>query len=92
MLVDGLAASAGDCHWFEATCPASAQTLMRVLGLFAQRELLPNSIEMRAGAEAMTICVAQSGLDQHQAEVMLEKIRMLPYVIAAELATGPLSL
>lgn len=72
------------CHDFEVLCLPSAQSLMRILGFFAQRDLLPLRIDMRRGGDAFAIRIAQAGLDDHQADVTLAKMRVIPDVLSAD--------
>lgn len=70
-------------HVFEVSAIPSAQTLMRVLGFFAQQDLVPEEVVVRSSEERMTFWIAQRDLDDHRAHVMIEKICSLPYVEAA---------
>lgn len=64
------------------SCP---QTMMRVLGLFAQQALVPVSVEMHRYGDLSSLRILQDQLDERFAGIILEKIRSIPTVQSAVL-------
>ena len=60
-----------------AACP---QLPLRLLGLFAQRELIPRDVAIRTGDDTLDIVVIQDALDPHHAEIIAAKMRALVMV------------
>lgn len=57
---------------------ASAQLPLRWLGLFAQRDLLPDLVELVRSGDMITARIVQDSLDDWRASILIEKIRMMP--------------
>lgn len=60
-----------------AACP---QLPLRLLGLFAQRDLIPRDVAIRCAGDTLDIVVIQDALDPHHAEVIAAKMRALVMV------------
>lgn len=60
-----------------SACP---QLLPRVLGLFAQRELIPREVAIYSDADTLDIKVVQDALDPRHAEIMAAKMCALVMV------------
>lgn len=56
------------------------QSLLRVLGLFAQRSVVPDALQMRVGAGRMTICLTAPGLPEAQAMIIAAKLEQIVLV------------
>jgi hypothetical protein len=64
---------------------ASPQLLMRALGYFAQRDLLPDAVTLATADGSLRLEIVQAGLDDRQAAVLLERLRALPEAAAVTL-------
>ena len=60
-----------------AACP---QLPLRLLGLFAQRELIPRDVAIRCADDTLAITVIQDALDAHHAGIIAAKMRALVMV------------
>jgi len=60
-----------------AACP---QLPLRLLGLFAQQNLMPSEVTIRCANDLLDMVVVQHSLDAHRAEVVAEKMRALVMV------------
>lgn len=58
-------------------CP---QLYLRLLGLFAQQDLIPADIEGQQRDEVLTLSIVQPGIDRRRAEIIAEKMRMITTV------------
>lgn len=58
-------------------CP---QLYLRLLGLFAQQDLIPADIEGQQRDDALILNIVQPGLDRRRAEIIAEKMRMITTV------------
>lgn len=67
---------------------ASPQLLPRLIGLFAQQNLLPRQLHMDRGSDMMALHIVQDALDEQRAGIILEKMLVLPEVSSASLASG----
>lgn len=77
-------AAAGCC--FTIAGLASPQLLPRLLGLFAQQDLLPLRLRMDRGTDTMALHIVQDALDERRAGIILQKMLALPEVSSASLA------
>jgi hypothetical protein len=55
-------------------CP---QLALRVLGLFAQQDLLPAEVTIRCSEDALDIAIVQPALDPLRAGIIAEKMRAM---------------
>ncbi|MET0309512.1 MAG: hypothetical protein ABW023_12470 [Sphingomonas sp.] len=55
-------------------CP---QILNRLTGLFAQSDLIPQSVQARSGDDHMVVRIIQSGISEHRASIIAEKMRVI---------------
>lgn len=74
-----------DVSTFDIAAAASPQLLMRLLGLLAQRDLLPVSVALTRTEDGMRLRIAQEGLNAWQADVIGEKMRAMPEVESVRL-------
>lgn len=74
-------------HRLVARGELSPQLPLRVLGLFAQRNLLPDVFVARSQAETLLIELEVSGLDEGPAKVLLEKVRAIVEIDTASLVS-----
>ncbi len=58
-------------------CP---QLYLRLLGLFAQQDLIPADIEGQQRDDVLTLNIVQPGIDRRRAEIIAEKMRMITTV------------
>lgn len=63
-------------------CP---QVLNRVIGLFAQQDLIPDAVSMARRCGTMVIRLRQTDLDERRASILAEKMRSLVMVQAVAL-------
>lgn len=63
-------------------CP---QVVIRLIGYFAQQNLVPSSIRVRRWSDELAISIEQPGLDEHQAEIIAEKMRAIVSVMSVTL-------
>lgn len=64
------------------SCP---QIVSRLLGHFAQQNLVPASIRSRCWGDTLAIAIEQPDLSEHQAEVIAEKMRSIVTVTSVSL-------
>ncbi len=64
-------------------CP---HVVNRVVGLFAQQELIPSRLVVRQDGDALAIRLVQRDLPAHRAAVIAEKIRAMVAVESVRLA------
>ena len=60
----------------------------RLLGFFAQQDLLPDSICLTRSAAGIAMRIAEATLDDHRARVILARMQALPDVASARLTLG----
>lgn len=72
------------CKVFDIEGIASAQLPMRLLGLFAQQDLLPHVITMRRSRNGLVMRIVEKTLDDHRAAVILAKMQSF---VEVEIAT-----
>ncbi len=65
---------------YEVRAGACPHLLCRILGLFAQQELLPTSVRMRRDAENVVITVIQGSVAQDRAAIVARKIETMVMV------------
>ena len=77
---------AGTLRTFVIEGCASAQLPLRWLGLFAQRDLMPEEFSMVRSGDRIIARIVQSDLDDHASTLLAEKMRMLPetYSVSVE--------
>ena len=66
-------------------CP---QLALRVLGLFAQQDLIPAEVTIRCDAEALDIAIVQPALDPRRADIIAEKMRAM--IMVREVVDAPM--
>lgn len=70
---------------FEVEAMVDPQSLLRVLGYFAQRSVVPDALEMRVGGGRMTICLTAPDLPEAQAMIIAAKLEQIVLVEAVRL-------
>lgn len=75
-------------HVFVVEGTASSQLPLRLLGFFAQQDLLPETVCMTRSNSGIAMRIVEATLDQHRADVILAKMQALPEVASALLAQG----
>ncbi len=76
-------------HVFVVEGAASAQLPLRLLGLFAQQDLLPDTICLTRSTAGIAMRITEASLDAHRAGVILAKMQALPEVVSAMLDVRP---
>lgn len=71
---------------FEVEAMVDPQSLLRVLGYFAQRSVVPDALEMRVGGGRMTICLTAPDLPEAQAMIIAAKLEQIVLVETVRLA------
>ena len=59
---------------------ADPQVVSRVLGFFAQNDLVPDRVRARRHEDRLTVAIEQPAVSEHQASIIAEKIRSLVLV------------
>ncbi|UAJ11042.1 hypothetical protein [Polymorphobacter megasporae] len=70
-------------HVFVVEGAASSQLPLRLLGFFAQQDLLPATICMTRSTSGLAMRIVEATLDEHRAGVILAKMQALPDVASA---------
>ncbi len=78
--------SGAAAHVFVVEGAASAQLPLRLLGFFAQQDLLPDTVCLTRSTAGIAVRIAEANLSAHRARVILAKMRALPEVVSAILA------
>lgn len=65
-----------------ADCP---QVLLRLLGLFAQQDLVPLHVSARRSGVGLDVRICQASLVEHRANVIAEKMRSIVTVHLVQL-------
>lgn len=73
---DGTPVNQGQAE-FRILAKASPQLLMRIFGLFAQQDRMPDRATVEVAKGALEIVLAADDFSRHRAEVVAEKIRSL---------------
>jgi len=73
---------------FVVIADSGPQTLMRVLGLFAQRDFTPVRVEAGRSGQKLSIVVEQDALAPAAAILLAEKIRASVCVWSVDLSMG----
>jgi acetolactate synthase regulatory subunit len=73
-----------DAH-FRVMAEADPQVFLRVLGLFAQRCIMPSEVAMTTQGLQMQIDLRQTGLTQNVAAIISEKLRSITRVVSVDL-------
>ncbi len=69
-----------DSWRFEVEAMVDPQSLLRVLGYFAQRSVVPDALEMRVGGGRMTISLTASDLPEAHALIIAAKLEQIMLV------------
>lgn len=69
-----------DSWRFEIEAMVDPQSLLRVLGYFAQRSVVPDALQMRVGAGRMTISLTVADLPEAQAMIIAAKLEQIVLV------------
>jgi acetolactate synthase regulatory subunit len=69
-----------DSWRFEVEAMVDPQSLLRVLGYFAQRSVVPDALEMRVGNARMTIRLIVNDLPEAQAMIIAAKLEQIVLV------------
>ena len=72
-------------HRFRIDASAEPQSFLRVMGHFAQRDIVPVAAEMRVEGHRMRIDIEARDLPAAQAALIAEKLRQAVAVIGVEL-------
>ena len=72
-------------HRFRIDVSAEPQSFLRVMGHFAQRDIVPVAAEMRVEGHRMRIAIEARNLPSAQALLIVEKLRQSVAVIGVEL-------
>jgi hypothetical protein len=70
---------------FHITAESDPQVHLRVLGLFAQRYIIPSESRMTSNEGSMRVEIWQPGLGTSVAQIVAEKLRSIPLVRSVEL-------
>lgn len=70
---------------FQVLAEADPQVLLRVLGLFAQRSIVPSDVAMTTKGGRMHIDLRQAGLSEAAAAIISAKLHSIPLVSTVEL-------
>lgn len=65
------------CIAYHLRTDAEADVLYRLLGLFAQLQLLPDTLQVQREREELQVQLRVQGLSRHHAGVLAEKLRSL---------------
>jgi hypothetical protein len=65
---------------FSVQAAADAQTLLRILNFFAQRDILPTKVVALSKDRLLTVVVDVAAMDDSARELIAEKIRQLVLV------------
>lgn len=71
---------------FDIRTVVDAQALSRVLEHFALRTLMPDRVEAARNSDVLDITLEIEGLDEPQAQLIVEKIRVSVLVLEAKLS------
>ncbi|MDK2757308.1 MULTISPECIES: hypothetical protein [Blastomonas] len=73
-------------NWrFELEAMIDPQSLLRVLGYFAQRSVVPDALQMRVGDDKMTISLTVSDLARAHALIVAAKLEQIVLVQSVRL-------
>ena len=65
---------------FDVEAAVDPQSLLRVLGYFAQRSVVPDALEMRVGDDRMTISLTATDLPEAHALIIAAKLEQIMLV------------
>ena len=71
---------------FKIRGDASPQLLMRILGLLAQQDRMPDRATIAKVGETLEVVIAIGALPRHRAEVVAEKVRSMIGTYSVQLA------
>lgn len=74
---------------FRILAEASPQLLMRIFGLLAQQDRMPDRATVEVAKEALEVVFTANGFPRHRAEVVAEKIRSMVGSHSVELVWQP---
>jgi acetolactate synthase small subunit len=72
-------------HQFELKLLPDPQSLLRVLGLFAQRQIVLQSVHCERRGDDLHMTMAAADMDAAMANNVAEKLRQLVVVVQAQL-------
>lgn len=64
---------------------SNPHVVCRLLGLFAQQDLVPSLVRVRRHVDDMFVTIEQPEIDEHRAEVIAEKMRAMVLVASVVL-------
>lgn len=70
---------------FTVQTVSDPQALLRVLGLFSQRDFVPQALTARQTDDGLELCIEQQGMEPAMAALVLNKIRSVVLVHSADL-------
>lgn len=70
---------------FDVVADPDPQSLIRVLGLFAQRSLMPSAVGARSCSNELSVTITQPDITGASAKVIAEKLRASVLVRSVEL-------
>ena len=65
---------------FDVSYAADPQAALRILGLFAQRALVPRGVRIQTVPSGQSARITLADADEHEAEVIAAKLREMPLV------------
>lgn len=68
-------------HDFELILLPDPQSILRVLGLFAQRQMVPQSVQVERRGDALHMAISASDLDAVAAQILADKLQQLLVVM-----------
>lgn len=77
--------SEGDWQ-FDVEAMVDLQSLLRVLGYFAQRSVVPDALHMRVEGGRMTISLTASDLAEAHAQIIAAKLEQIVLVESVQMA------
>ena len=78
---------ASACHAFLVRAARETRGALRVLDLFAQRDLIPDEVTIENSGGETRMLVKQSGLSEPDADTLARKIQALVMTQSVELQT-----
>ena len=70
---------------YSVRASSNPHVVCRLLGLFAQQDLVPSLVRVRRLADDMFVTIQQAEIDEHRAEVIAEKMRAMVLVASVAL-------
>lgn len=81
-----IAAQESGAWRFEVEAMVDPQSLLRVLGYFAQRSIVPDALRMRVRDGQMTICLNAPDLAEAHAQIIAAKLEQIMLVNSVTLS------